>query len=333
MPLCRSLGGDEARDAAGADAERDQRRRARRQLDRPAGVHGRARRRGRRSPRRLRIGAEVYHALKGVLHERGLSTAVGDEGGFAPDLPSSEAAIEAILEAAERAGHRDRVAIALDPATSEVYRDGVYRFEGREATAAERSTAFWAGLRRPLPDRLDRGRPRRGRLGRLGASSRASSATGSSSSATTSSSRTSSGSAAGSTRASATRSCVKVNQIGTLTETLDAIELAQRERLRRRHLAPLRRDRGHDDRRPRGRDGRGSDQDRRALPHGPRREVQPAAPDRGGARRPGRVSGLGRLPAGGTPVSLSPMAVDAAPDEDRGHDRARLVDGGGAACR
>ena len=69
----------------------------------------------------LRIGAEVYHSLKKVLAERGLATGVGDEGGFAPDLESSEAAIEAILEAAERAGHRDRVAIALDPATSEVF--------------------------------------------------------------------------------------------------------------------------------------------------------------------------------------------------------------------
>ena len=56
----------------------------------------------------LRIGAEVYHSLKKVLAERGLATGVGDEGGFAPDLESSEAAIEAILEAAERAGHRDR---------------------------------------------------------------------------------------------------------------------------------------------------------------------------------------------------------------------------------
>jgi enolase len=93
----------------------------------------------------LRIGAEVYHALKRVLGERGLSTLVGDEGGFAPDLESSEAAIEAILEAAERAGHRDAVAIALDPATSEVYSDGVYRFEGREQSGAE-MPAFWAGL-------------------------------------------------------------------------------------------------------------------------------------------------------------------------------------------
>jgi enolase len=93
----------------------------------------------------LRVGAEVYHALKKVLSDRGLATGVGDEGGFAPDLESSEAAIEAILEAADRAGHRDRVAIALDPATSEVYSDGVYRFEGREKTSAE-MPAFWAEL-------------------------------------------------------------------------------------------------------------------------------------------------------------------------------------------
>ena len=80
-----------------------------------------------------------------MLGERGLATGVGDEGGFAPDLESSEAAIEAILEAAERAGHRERVAIALDPATSEVYADGRYRFEGRDLSSAE-LPAFWRGL-------------------------------------------------------------------------------------------------------------------------------------------------------------------------------------------
>ncbi len=93
----------------------------------------------------LRIGAEVYHALKKVLSERGLATGVGDEGGFAPDLEASEAAIEAILEAAERAGHRERVAIALDPAASEVFSDGVYRFEGREKTSAE-MPGYWAEI-------------------------------------------------------------------------------------------------------------------------------------------------------------------------------------------
>jgi enolase len=93
----------------------------------------------------LRIGAEVYHSLERVLGDRGLATGVGDEGGFAPDLDSSEAAIDAILEAAERAGHRDAVAIALDPAASEVFTDGVYRFEGREKPSAE-MPAFWADL-------------------------------------------------------------------------------------------------------------------------------------------------------------------------------------------
>jgi enolase len=93
----------------------------------------------------LRIGVETYHALKKLLTERGLSTLVGDEGGFAPNLDSSEQAIELILEAAERAGHRDRVAIALDPATSEVFTDGVYRFEGREKSSAE-LPEFWAEI-------------------------------------------------------------------------------------------------------------------------------------------------------------------------------------------
>ena len=93
----------------------------------------------------LRIGAETYHALKSVLHERGLATTLGDEGGFAPDLDSSEAAIDAILEAAQRAGHRERIAIALDPAASEIFEAGVYRFEGREKPSAE-MPAFWAEL-------------------------------------------------------------------------------------------------------------------------------------------------------------------------------------------
>ncbi len=79
------------------------------------------------------------------LGDRGLTTGVGDEGGFAPDLESSEAAIEAILEAAERAGHRERVAIALDPATSEAYADGRYRFERRDLSSAE-LPGFWRGL-------------------------------------------------------------------------------------------------------------------------------------------------------------------------------------------
>ena len=104
-----------------------------------------------------------------MLDERGLATGVGDEGGFAPDLESSEAAIEAILEAAERAGHRERIAIALDPATSEVFADGRYRFEGRDLALGRDARRSGAGIVDAYPGRLDRGRLRRGRLGRLGA--------------------------------------------------------------------------------------------------------------------------------------------------------------------
>jgi enolase len=93
----------------------------------------------------LRIGAEVYHALKKLLHDRGLETGVGDEGGFAPNLESSEEAIDAILSAAAAAGHADRVAIALDPAASEIFDDGIYRFEGREKRSDE-MPGFWAEL-------------------------------------------------------------------------------------------------------------------------------------------------------------------------------------------
>ncbi len=82
----------------------------------------------------LRMGTEVFHHLKAVLHERGLATGVGDEGGFAPDLESTEQAIEAILEAAERAGQREKVGIALDPAASEIYRDGKYELPGEGRT-------------------------------------------------------------------------------------------------------------------------------------------------------------------------------------------------------
>ncbi len=97
----------------------------------------------------LRTGAEVFHALKRTLHDRGLSTAVGDEGGFAPDLESNEAALGVLVDGIEAAGYTpgDDVAIALDPATSEVHSDGVYRLEheGRDLSAAEMAD-LWAEL-------------------------------------------------------------------------------------------------------------------------------------------------------------------------------------------
>ena len=176
----------------------------------------------------LRIGVEVFHALKRLLEERGLATAVGDEGGFAPDLPSSEEAIELVLEAADRAGHRERVAIALDPAATELWRadEGVYRFEGRQA-ASEAMRAYWRDLAERFPivsiedalaeDEWDSWRDLTSELGdrvqlvgddlfvtnveRLDRGIRES---------------------------VANAILVKVNQIGTLTEALDSIALARR---------------------------------------------------------------------------------------------------------
>jgi enolase len=174
----------------------------------------------------LRIGTEVYHALKGVLSGRGLATGIGDEGGFAPDLESSEAAIEAILEAADRAGHRERIAIALDPAASEVFSEGRYRFEGRDLASGEMA-AFWRGIVDAYPvvsiedgaaeDDWDAWAAQTRELGdrvqlvgddlfvtnpaRL---------------------------QQGIERGVANSILVKVNQIGTLTETIEAVRLAQR---------------------------------------------------------------------------------------------------------
>jgi enolase len=97
----------------------------------------------------LRMGTEVFHALKRVLHERGLATAVGDEGGFAPNLGSNEQALEMLLVGIEAAGYRpgEDVAIALDPATSELFDDGSYvlEHEGRALTAAALAD-YWADL-------------------------------------------------------------------------------------------------------------------------------------------------------------------------------------------
>jgi enolase len=97
----------------------------------------------------LRLGAEVFHALKRTLHDRGLSTAVGDEGGFAPDLDSNEAALAALIDGIRAAGYEpDRdVAIAMDPATSELYADGAYvlEHEGRTLSAVELAD-YWSGI-------------------------------------------------------------------------------------------------------------------------------------------------------------------------------------------
>jgi enolase len=102
----------------------------------------------------LRIGVEVFHALKRTLHERGLSTATGDEGGFAPDLASNEEALQMLMTGIRAAGYEPGadVAIALDPATSELYRDGAYvlEHEGRTLSAAELAD-YWTALAARYP--------------------------------------------------------------------------------------------------------------------------------------------------------------------------------------
>ena len=102
----------------------------------------------------LRVGVEVFHALKRTLHDRGLSTAVGDEGGFAPDLDSNEAALQMLIEGIEAAGHRpgDDVAIALDPATSEIFDDGAYVLEHEGRTlSSEEMADYWAEMASRYP--------------------------------------------------------------------------------------------------------------------------------------------------------------------------------------
>jgi enolase len=180
----------------------------------------------------LRAGAEVYHALKAVLKQRGLSTGLGDEGGFAPDLPANAAALDLIAEAVQATGYRlgTDIVLALDMAATELYQDGRYHFEDTARTAdelagyyarlvedypivsiedplAEEDWAGWTALTRQLGDRLqivgdDLFVTNPERIGR-GIAERAANAV-----------------------------LVKVNQIGTLTETLEAVELAHRAGLR-----------------------------------------------------------------------------------------------------
>jgi enolase len=102
----------------------------------------------------LRWGAEIYHNLSKVLHDRGLSTTVGDEGGFAPSLPNNEAALQVIMEAIERAGYKagSEIMLAMDPACTELYVDGKYVLEreGRSLTSAE-MVDYWANIASKYP--------------------------------------------------------------------------------------------------------------------------------------------------------------------------------------
>jgi enolase len=97
----------------------------------------------------LRMGTEVYHALKGVLHSRGLATAIGDEGGFAPNLPGNEAALELLVEAIGKAGYQagSEIALAMDPAASEFYKNGRYELAGdKRSLSSDEMVELWATL-------------------------------------------------------------------------------------------------------------------------------------------------------------------------------------------
>lgn len=98
----------------------------------------------------LRYGSEVFHSLKALLQERGMSTAVGDEGGFAPHLENTRAALDLIMEAAERAGHRNHIALALDAAASEFFENGTYTIDGRQLSAEE-LTEYYVDLIHSYP--------------------------------------------------------------------------------------------------------------------------------------------------------------------------------------
>jgi enolase 1/2/3 len=177
----------------------------------------------------LRVGAEVFHALKRTLHDKGLATAVGDEGGFAPDLASNEAALEELIAGIETAGYKpgEDVAIALDPATSEIFEGGSYvlEHEGRTLSAAELAD-YWADISSRYPvlsiedgmdeEDWDGWRALTERIGdrvQLVGDDLF----------VTNTERLQRGIDTG----VANSILVKVNQIGTLTETLDAVRTAQ----------------------------------------------------------------------------------------------------------
>jgi enolase len=178
----------------------------------------------------LRMGAEIFHNLKGVLKSRGYSTSVGDEGGFAPNLKSNEEAVETILEAIDKAGYAagDNVMLALDPAASEFYKDGKYIFKksDKRELSSEEMAAYWTDWCDKYPIiSIEDGMAENDWDGWISLTK-------------------SVGSRVqlvgddlfvtnvkflqqGIDEAAANSILVKVNQIGTLTETLDAIELAR----------------------------------------------------------------------------------------------------------
>ncbi|MEW5096513.1 phosphopyruvate hydratase [Clavibacter michiganensis] len=176
----------------------------------------------------LRWGVETYHALKSLLKKKGLSTGLGDEGGFAPNLDSNRAALDLLMEAIDAAGFTagKQIALGLDVASSEFYSDGAYTFEGQKVDAAH-LTAYFAGLVASYPlitieDPLDE--DDWAGYDHFTAELGAKVQIVGDDLFVTNPKRL----ADGITRGVANSILVKVNQIGTLTETLDAVSLAQR---------------------------------------------------------------------------------------------------------
>ena len=176
----------------------------------------------------LRMGAEVYHALKAVLKDKGLSTGLGDEGGFAPSVDSTKAALDVIVDAIKKAGYEpgEDVALALDVASSEFFKDGNYHFEGGEHTAEEMSKVYEelideypiVSIEDPLQeDDWD------GYTALTAAIGEKVQIVGDDFFVTNPARLQE-----GIEKKAANALLVKVNQIGTLTETFDAVELAHR---------------------------------------------------------------------------------------------------------
>ena len=179
----------------------------------------------------VRMGSEVFHTLRSALKKAGHNTNVGDEGGFAPNLPSAEAALEFIVRSIESAGYKPGrdVCLALDCAATEFFRLGDYVYEGEKRTLSSDAQVAVPGRAGEVPsDHIHRGRHGRGRLGRLedadaGASERECQLVGDDL-FVTNTKRLQEGIAKG----VANSILVKVNQIGTLTETLAAVQMAHR---------------------------------------------------------------------------------------------------------
>ncbi|GAA1015309.1 enolase 1 [Acrocarpospora pleiomorpha] len=176
----------------------------------------------------VRIGTETYHALKSVLKEKGYATGLGDEGGFAPSLPSNRDALDLILVAIEKAGYRpgEDIALALDVAASEFHKDGVYTIDGKGLSSAE-LIAFYEDLVNNYPlvsieDPLDESDWDGWNAMTVSLGSRVQLV--GDDLFVTNPERL----ARGIKEGTANALLVKVNQIGTLTETLDAVELAHR---------------------------------------------------------------------------------------------------------